>query len=131
MQVVQFDDDHIENALSNITERDFNDLAFGAIQLDAKGTIIKYNAMEGAITGRDPKSVIGQNFFVDVAPCTNSAEFKGRFDEGVADGSLNVAFEYTFDHQMVPTKVMVHMKKALIDDSYWVFVKRLQKKTQA
>jgi photoactive yellow protein len=33
--------------------------------------------------------------------------------------------EYTFNYQMKPTKVKVHMKKALVGDSYWVFVKRL------
>jgi photoactive yellow protein len=85
--------------------------------------------MEGAITGRDPKSVVGKNFFTEVAPCTDSKEFRGRFDIGVKTGDLNVMFEYVFDFNMKPTKVQVHMKKALIDEAYWVFVKRLQKKS--
>ena len=103
----------------------FDDVAFGAIQLDENGTIIKYNAAEGDITGRDPEAVVGKNFFTDVAPCTNSKEFKGKFDEGVKNGDLNTMFEYTFDYEMKPTKVKVHMKKALTGDTYWVFVKRL------
>ena len=41
------------------------------------------------------------------------------------DGELNDLFEYTFDYKMAPTKVKVHMKKAITDDTYWVFVKRL------
>ena len=129
MQVVQFADDHIENVLSGISDNDFDDLAFGAIQLDAQGNILKYNAMEGAITGRNPASVIGKNFFTEVAPCTESKEFSERFKAGVASGELNVMFEYVFDFKMSPTKVMVHMKNALVDGSYWVFVKRLQKKS--
>ncbi len=128
MQVVQFDDEHIENVLANISDEEFNDLAFGAIQLDGTGKILKYNAMEGAITGRKPEDVIGKNFFTDVAPCTNSGEFKGRFTAGVAQGNLNVMFEYIFDYKMLPTKVNVHIKQAIADDTYWVFVKRLQKK---
>ena len=103
----------------------FDDVAFGAIQLDENGKIIKYNAAEGDITGRDPEAVVGKNFFTDVAPCTNSQEFKGKFDEGVKNGDLNTMFEYTFDYEMKPTKVKVHMKKALTGDTYWVFVKRL------
>lgn len=104
-----------------------DDLAFGAVQLDAKGTIISYNQAEGEITGRDPDDVKGKNFFTEVAPCTNTDEFFGKFKEGVASGNLNNLFEYVFDYQMAPTKVQVHMKKALQGDSYWVFVKRLNR----
>lgn len=124
MEVVQFGTDDIENTLAKMGEGQLDKLAFGAIQLDAEGNILQYNSAEGDITGRDPKSVIGKSFFKDVAPCTDSNEFRGRFDEGVKQGSLNSMFEYTFDYKMQPTKVKVHMKKALVGDSYWILVKR-------
>ena len=125
MEVVQFGNDNIENTLANMKEGDLDQLAFGAIQLDATGKILEYNSAEGDITGRDPKSVIGKNFFKDVAPCTDSREFRGRFEDGVKEGNLNTMFEYVFDYQMKPTKVKVHMKKALVGNSYWIFVKRV------
>ncbi len=125
MQLVEFGKADIENVMAKLGGKDIDGLAFGAIQLDASGRIMQYNAAEGAITGRDPKAVIGKNFFTEVAPCTNTPRFKGEFDKGVKAGNLNVMFEYTFDYQMKPTKVKVHMKKALVGDSYWVFVKRL------
>lgn len=125
MEIVQFGSNDIENKLASMNKDQFDDVAFGAIQLDENGKIIKYNAAEGDITGRDPEAVVGKNFFTDVAPCTNSREFKGKFDEGVKNGDLNTMFEYTFDYEMKPTKVKVHMKKALTGDTYWVFVKRL------
>lgn len=125
MELVSFGADDIENTLSNMGDRQLDKLAFGAIELDANGNVLKYNAAEGEITGRDPKAVIGKNFFRDVAPCTGRPEFKGRFEKGVKSGNLNTMFEYTFDYKMQPTKVKVHMKKALVGDSYWVFVKRL------
>lgn len=125
MEIVQFGSDDIENKLARMGDSQLNDVAFGAIKLDGKGIILQYNAAEGDITGRDPSKVIGKNFFRDVAPCTNSAQFKGKFDEGVKNDNLNTMFEYTFDYEMKPTKVKVHMKKALTGDSYWVFVKRL------
>ena len=115
----------IDNVLSKLAEKDLNKLAFGAIELDANGTILKYNAVEGAITGRDPASVIGKNFFRDVAPCTATPKFKGVFDAGVKNNDLNTMFEYVFDHQMTPTKVKVHMKKAISKNSFWVFVQRI------
>jgi len=124
MEMVKFGSDDIENALAKMGTGELDDLAFGAIQLDANGKILKYNAAEGGITGRDPKSVIGKDFFKDVAPCTDTKEFRGRFQDGVKNGDLNTMFEYTFDYEMKPTKVKVHMKKALAGESYWVFVKR-------
>ena len=125
MEVLAFGSDNIENTLAKMSKDQLNDVAFGAIQLDGQGKILQYNAAEGDITGRDPSKVIGKSFFKEVAPCTNRPEFKGRFDEGVKSGSLNVMFEYTFDYEMKPTKVKVHMKKALTGDTYWVFVKRV------
>ncbi len=125
MEVVRFGNDNIANTLASMKDGDIDKLAFGAIQLDQTGKILQYNAAEGDITGRDPKAVIGQNFFKDVAPCTNSREFRGRFDEGVQNGDLNTMFEYVFDYAMKPTKVKVHMKKALVGNSYWIFVKRI------
>lgn len=125
MQYVEFGTSDIENALGKMSTSEIDRLAFGAVQLDAAGRILQYNAAEGAITGRDPKAVVGKNFFTEVAPCTNTAAFKGVFDKGVRSGDLNTMIEYTFNYQMKPTKVKVHMKKALVGDSYWVFVKRL------
>lgn len=57
----------------------------------------------------DPKWAIGKNFFDDVALCTKTQAFYGRFVDGVKKGFLNVVFDYTFDHQSEATKVKVHM----------------------
>jgi photoactive yellow protein len=125
LKTVSFGKADIENVLARMDGAALDKLAFGAVELDAKGTVLRYNATEGAITGRDPKSVIGKNFFTEVAPCTNRAEFKGVFEAGVRSNSLNTLFEYTFDHKMRPTRVQVHMKRAITANSYWVFVKRV------
>ena len=125
LNIVGFGKDDIDNVLSKLTAREVDQLAFGAVQLDGKGTILQYNAAEASITGRNQKDVIGKNFFRDVAPCTSTPAFKGLFDKGVREGNLNTMFEYTFDYNMSPTKVKIHMKKAISDGTYWIFVKRL------
>lgn len=125
-QQVKFGQDDIDNALSGLDESQIDNLAFGMVTLDRSGTILQYNAAEGAITGRDPKDALGKNFFTDVAPCTKTDEFYGRFQQGVASGSLNVMFEYTFDYNMTPTRVRVHMKNAPgTAEKFWVLVKRV------
>lgn len=125
LELVSFGKTDIENVLARLDPAQLNQLAFGAVEVDASGKILKYNATEGAITGRDPKSVIGRNFFRDVAPCTNRPAFKGVFDAGVQSGQLNTIFEYVFDNRMAATKVKVHMKRALSGQTYWIFVKRV------
>lgn len=125
LNIVGFGKDDIDNVLSRLSAKEVDQLAFGAVQLDGKGTILQYNAAEAGITGRDAKAVIGRNFFREVAPCTSTPAFKGLFDKGVREGNLNTMFEYVFDYNMSPTKVKIHMKKAISDDSYWIFVKRL------
>jgi len=125
LETVTFDRDDIENVLARLSPEQIDGLAFGAIQLDATGKVLAYSQRESQITGRDPKDVIGRNFFTDVAPCTRRPEFYGRFVEGVKAGALSTVFDYTFDYRMNPTKVRVHMKKALVGDTYWVLVNRI------
>jgi photoactive yellow protein len=125
LNIVGFGKDDIDNVLAKLSPRQIDQLAFGAVQLDGKGTILQYNAAESSITGRNGKDVIGRNFFREVAPCTNSPTFKGVFDAGVRADNLNTMFEYVFDYNMTPTKVKIHMKKAISDGTFWIFVKRL------
>ena len=121
---VKFGEEDLDNKLAKMSDADIDKLSFGAVLLDRDGKILRYNMAEGEITGRDPAEVMGKNFFNDIAPCTKSPEFFGRFKDGVSSGNLNILFEYRFDHKMTPTKVKVHMKKDLSKDAYWVFVKR-------
>lgn len=125
MEVLKFGQDNIENDLAKMKDQELDELAFGAIQVDKEGKILQYNAAEADITGRDPEKVKGKNFFTEVAPCTKTDEFYGKFKQGVESGELNTLFEYVFDYKMEPLKVKVHMKKAVLGDSYWIFVKRL------
>lgn len=125
LNVVTFGKNDIENVLGQLSNVEIDKLAFGAVQLNGQGTILTYNAAEAGITGRSAASVIGKNFFRDVAPCTDAPNFKGVFEAGVKSGELNTMFEYVFDYNMAPTKVKIHMKKAISGDTFWIFVKRL------
>lgn len=125
MELVAFAANDIENTLAKLKPAEIDGLAFGVVQVDAQGKIVAYNRMEGVITGRDPGSVIGKNFFSEVAPCTNVRGFRDKFDAGVKAGNLNALVEWEFNYNMQPTRVSVHMKKAAAGDTYWIFVKRL------
>lgn len=109
--------------ISRMSTAELDELPFGAIRLDKAGTIVSYNMTESKLTGRDPKRVIGRNFFTDVAPCTNVQSFAGRFREGVAKGDMHVIFPYRFDFEMAPRDVTVTLFYSQQTDTAWVFVR--------
>lgn len=125
MRRVRFEPNDLQNALANISDEEVNDLVYGAVELDAEGVILSYNRAESELTGRKPEDVIGRNFFEEVAPCTRSNEFSGRFFKGVETGDFNAVFEYVFDHEMTPTKVRIIMVKSIDRQTYWLLIKRV------
>lgn len=110
-------------AIDKMSEQELDGLPFGAIRLDKQGKILSYNMAESKLTGRDPKRVIGRNFFTDVAPCTNVQSFAGRFREGVDRGDLHVIFPYRFDFEMAPRDVTVTLFYSQQTETAWVFVR--------
>lgn len=125
IEVIKFDNENIENVLQGMKSSEIDGLTFGAVQLDKDGKILFYNARESEITGRKVESVVGKNFFIDVAPCTQGRFFEGKFRNEVVKNKKSVLFEYVFDYNMTPTKVKVHMKTALSGDSYWILVHKI------
>jgi photoactive yellow protein len=110
-------------SIDRMSEPELDSLPFGAIRLDRDGKVLSYNAAEAKLTGRDPKRVIGRNFFEEVAPCTNVQAFAGRFREGVAKKNMHVIFPYRFDFKMAPRDVTVTLFYSAETDSAWVFVR--------
>lgn len=113
-------------SIGRMNEDELNGLPFGAIRLDKDGKVLAYNSAEGKITGRDPKRVIGKNFFAEVAPCTNVQAFAGRFREGFEKKEMHVIFPYRFDFEMAPRDVSVTLFYSKQTDSAWVFVREAQ-----
>lgn len=109
--------------IENLSESGLDALPFGAIRLDRNGTILAFNRAEADITGRRRESVIGKNFFTEVAPCTNVQEFAGRFREGVEQGRLHTVFPYLFDFEMEPRNVWVTLFYSNVTETAWVFVR--------
>ena len=114
--------------IDHMQPQELNALPFGAIQLDASGTILRFNSYEANLTGRKPEKVIGRNFFEEVAPCTNVREFAGKFHEGIRKKELHEVFPYMFDFKMAPRNVTVTLFYNKANDTAWVFVREIAKK---
>lgn len=104
-----FDDDRIGEHLGSLTEEQLDEAPFGIIRVDNEGKVEFYNRYESELSGLEPEEAEGQNFFTQVAPCTNNRLFRGRFREGVRQDDLNERFTYTYTYKMRPTLVDVHL----------------------
>lgn len=72
-------------------------LPFGAIVVDAAGTIVGYNEYETRLSLLARERVIGKNFFRDVAPCTAVAAFEGRMQAFLrTQDRISESFDYFF-----------------------------------
>ncbi|NCS92709.1 MAG: photoactive yellow protein [Leptospira sp.] len=118
-----FVDNAILNKLGNLTRSEADHAAFGIIKLEADGKIVLYNKFESDLAGVPIEKAEGKNFFTDIAVCTNNRIFFGRFKEGIAQGNLDLVFNYVFTYKMKPTNVVIHLYFDKVSKTNWVFVK--------
>lgn len=90
-------DQSIIDRIEAMGESDLDALPIGVITLDLHAKILRYNKMEASLARLDQRSQIGKDFFKEVAPCTASPEFEGRFrDLAENDKGGVVTFDYIF-----------------------------------
>jgi methyl-accepting chemotaxis protein len=118
----RFEDSDTER-LDLMSAIEFDDLPFGVIRLDLEGRVLAYNRAESLYSGLKQQHVIGRDWFRDIAPCTNTAKFFGKFKEGVTKGMIDASFDYVFTRFSEPA-VRVHMLRAPGED-FWILIKRV------
>jgi photoactive yellow protein len=106
---LRFDDDNLPVRLAEASREDMDAAAFGIIELDDAGIIEFYNAFEQQLSGITFEEARGRSFFEDVAPCTQSKRFSGKFFEGVEAGIFDHMFTYTFTYRMKPLIVKIRI----------------------
>jgi photoactive yellow protein len=102
-----------------------NRVAFGVVHLNEAGTIVGYSRQESELSGLRPEDVIGRNFFDEVAPCTNKADFRSHF-AGVISGQREFAVVYyTFPFRPQPVPVQVVMTHShLLPKRFMLMIQR-------
>lgn len=118
----------VMETIDGLSSAQLDDLPIGAILLNDKAKIVKYNRTEGELTNRDPKQVIGAGFFLELAVCGMSEQFQGRFKGALKAMSFDQMFPFVFFHEMPETPMMVRMCKprvAMGSPHVWVLVRRM------
>lgn len=125
MTVFAYAEDDPQNPLSHMAADEVSRLPYGAAELDRDGKIVAYNDTEpGDFSGPRP-SLVGSDFFADVAPRWAGGAIAAEFRKGVAAGDLNAVFDCAMTR--LSYKVRVHLKVSPILGTYWVFIKKLHK----
>ncbi len=111
--------------LGILTAAQADTLPFGVVKLAADGTIQLYNRYNNEqFTDFGGRSVVGRNYFTEVAPCSNNFMFSGRFKRGAETGMMDQVFDYVFTYKIEPTKVKIHLYHDKKSGTNWIFVKK-------
>jgi photoactive yellow protein len=120
-ETISFDDEDLATVLDGLEAVDLDRLAFGVVRMTHDGRVVAYNSAEADVSGLDPAEVIGQDFFVQVAPCTNNYLIAQRYlDEEQLDEEL----EYVFTYRMLPTPVRLRLIKRPASEYQYLLVRR-------
>jgi photoactive yellow protein len=111
--------------VSSMSKQELDSLPYGVIQLDAEGTVLRYNKREAELSSLAQPKVVGKNFFKQVAPCTDIQEFYGRFRDGIVAGKLHCTFRFHFAFKENPRNVTVTLFYNERDKTVWVLVQPL------
>jgi photoactive yellow protein len=84
-------------------------LPFGAILIDEEGKIIFYNEREEQLAGHRRESVLGKNFFTEVAPCAQVREFYGPFKRAIGQLGVIASFRFHFPLPGRPRDVQIQL----------------------
>ncbi len=115
----------IEGArLESRTDEQLDELPFGVVALSPEGKVLRFNLAESRLARLDRFTVFGRNFFGDVAPCTATPEFQGRFAQLVASGEPGpVRFPYVFDFAFGAQEVEVEVLRGA-PERYYLLINR-------
>jgi photoactive yellow protein len=119
--------------LSQLSAAEIDARPFGYIGLTPEGTVRKYNRYEADLARRDPQTVLGRNFFREVAPCTQVQEFEGRFRDFAAGriAEPTLSFEFTFAFRHGEQRVRIGMVRSPLQDEIILTVNRIHDRAVA
>lgn len=127
MTVFSFSEDDSDNPLFRVGADEAARLFYGAAELDRDGKVVAYNDTEPDDGGPARPPVVGRNFFADVARWAEGSLIAREFHRGVEQGELNAVFDCAVPR--LSYKVRIHLKVSPILGTYWVFIKKLARKS--
>jgi photoactive yellow protein len=82
---------------------------FGLMELDGTGRVIRYSPASEKQSDTPAYEIIGQDFFKDIAPVGEVAEFKGRFLAFMAfgDSVQRLTIRFSYEHLVIKAQIVL------------------------
>ena len=103
----QFKQEDLFDVLEHYEAKDFNKFDYGVVRMDRSGNIKAYNSYNSDLAADASKEVMGQNFFTQVAPCTNNFMVAEKYDS--FEGKLDETLDYILTYRVKPSPVTLRM----------------------
>jgi photoactive yellow protein len=82
-------------------------LPFGLLELDARGTVIRFSPAAEQNSPVQARDVLGRNFFREIAPFEQVSDFQSRFQVFMASGESVQRFTSSFPSDKGQIKVQI------------------------
>jgi photoactive yellow protein len=117
---IDFNRPDLAKAIETLENGVIDQLPFGVIKLDDKGQVTLYSATEAHQSGYGNRSSVGQDFFLNVAPCMGAAEFLGRIEQAKRLGTVDIELGWIGDFNDRDREMQVRIQSAA-DGGLWIF----------
>jgi photoactive yellow protein len=114
---------NLAEVVEGLTSQQIDNLPFGAIRLGADGEVQYYSEAERRLSGSGDHPRVGLNFFLDIAPCMDSPHYRGRVEQAITRGVIDLEFTHIGDFEDRERELVVRIQSAA-SGGYWIFMQR-------
>jgi len=118
-----FNSANLAQELEALSDEARDQLDFGVVKLDMTGNVIFYSLTEARKSGFKRRPAIGRNFFLEIAPCMNRPEMKGRIDSALSRGKVDVEIGWVGDFDDPDGEIRIRTVSAS-DGGLWIALDR-------
>ncbi len=123
MRTVTFDDIDIVTTIESLDNQSVDRLPFGVVRLDDDGVVQMFNVTEAELSGYGARPKLGKNFFLDIAPCMNTPEMRGRIDTARKTGAVDIEIGWIGDFKDRDGELRIRALSAS-SGGIWILVSR-------
>jgi photoactive yellow protein len=118
-----YGDENLARKVEALTQAQIDGLPFGAIRIDAAGSVAAYSEAERRLSGSGTLPRVGLDFFTEIAPCMGGDAYRGRIERAIERGTLDLEFTHIGDFDDRERELTVRVQSAS-GGGYWIFMQR-------